>query len=304
VLDLNAVVEDTVSMLRRMIGEDVRLAVVQAYGLWPVKADPGQIEQVLLNLAVNARDAMPTGGRLTVETANVDLDEGYARSRPDARPGPHVLLSVSDTGRGMTPEVRARIFEPFFTTKGAGKGTGLGLATVYGIVKQSGGHVEVRSGAGAGTTFQVYLPAAGTEAREAQARSAAYPPPRGTETVLLVEDEDAIRVLARHVLAGCGYAVLEAADGDEAARVAGGHAGPVHLVVCDVVMPGVGGRVVAERVAATHPGVRVLFVSGYTDDAVVRHGVLHEKVNFLQKPFSPTALAHKVREVLDGPTGA
>jgi CheY-like chemotaxis protein len=300
VLDLNAVVADTEKMLCRVIGEDVRLSTAPAPGLWPVRADPGQVEQVLLNLAVNARDAMPTGGRLTIETRNVELDEEYARTHPGARPGPHALLAVSDTGCGMTDEVKARIFEPFFTTKGPGKGTGLGLATVYGIVTQSGGHVGVYSEVGVGTTFRVYLPRADGPASGSKSKAGALAPPRGTETVLLVEDDPGVRALTRHILAGCGYAVLEAGDGDEAARAAARHAGPIHLLVTDVVMPGRGGRAVAERLLERHPGLKVLYVSGYTDDAVVRHGVLHEVVNFLQKPFTPAALAHKVREVLDG----
>ncbi|MBP3954813.1 PAS domain S-box protein [Gemmata sp. G18] len=302
VLDLNAVVGDTASMLRRVIGEDVKLSTTTASGLWPVKADPGQVEQILLNLAVNARDAMPTGGKLTIETGNVELDETYAASHPDARPGPHVLLAVSDTGCGMTPEVRAKIFEPFFTTKGPGKGTGLGLATVYGIVKQSGGHVDVYSEVGVGTTFKVYLPRTEPTGGGAKSHSALRALPRGTETVLVVEDDAAVRALTRHILQSAGYAVLEAAGGDEALRVAADHAGRIDLLVTDVVMPGLGGRAAAERLAERHPGLRVLFVSGYTDDAVVRHGVLHESVNFLQKPFTPAALAWKVREVLDQPS--
>ena len=299
VLDLNAVVADTESMLRRLIGEDVRLAAVLAPDLWPVRADPGQVEQVVMNLAVNARDAMPRGGRLTIETRNVDLDEAYARTHPDARAGPHALLSVSDTGTGMPPEVRARIFEPFFTTKGLGKGTGLGLATVYGIVKQSGGHVAAYSEVGVGTTFKVYLPRVEKAFGGPKAKSGLLSPPRGTETVLLVEDEAGVRALTRHVLSRCGYEVLEAADGEEAMRVAAAHRGPIHLLITDVVMPGAGGRAVAEQIAARHPAVRVLYVSGYTDDAVIRHGVLREGVSFLQKPFSPVGLALKVREVLD-----
>ena len=300
VLDLNAVVGNTASMLRRVIGEDVKLTTTTATGLWPVKADPGQVEQILLNLAVNARDAMPTGGRLTIETGNVELDATYAASHPDARPGPHVLLAVSDSGCGMTPEVRVKIFEPFFTTKGPGKGTGLGLATVYGIVKQSGGHVGVYSEVGVGTPFKVYLPRTGPAGEGPKAYAVPPAPPRGTETVLVVEDDAAVRALTRHVLQHAGYAVLEAVDGDEALRAAAGHPGCIHLLVTDVVMPGTGGRAAAERLAERHPGLRVLFVSGYTDDAVVRHGVLHESVNFLQKPFTPAALAWKVREVLDG----
>jgi len=286
-------------MLRRLIGEDVTLSTASADGLWPVQADPGQIEQVLLNLAVNARDAMPTGGRLTIETANVALDEGYAASHHDTRPGPHVLLAVSDTGCGMTPEIQAKVFEPFFSTKGVGKGTGLGLATVYGIVRQSGGHVAVYSEVGMGTTFKVYLPRAESTAGGSKAPAVVRPPPSGTETVLVVEDEDAVRVLNRLALQSAGYTVLEASNGDEALRVAAGHLGAVHLLVTDVVMPGLSGPATAERLAERVSGVRVLFVSGYTDDAVVRHGILHHRVNFLQKPFTPSALTSRIREVLD-----
>jgi len=299
VLDLNVVVGETASMLRRVIGEDVKLTTTTASGLWPVKADPGQVEQILLNLAVNARDAMPTGGKLTIETGNVVLDETYTASHPDARAGAHVLLAVSDTGCGMTAEVKARIFEPFFTTKGPGKGTGLGLATVYGIVKQSGGHVGVYSEPGVGTALKVYLPRAEGAVGGSKVKPGALATPRGTETVLLVEDDPNVRALSRHILAGCGYTVLEAGDGDEAARAAVRHVGPIHLLVTDVVMPGQGGRAVAERLSERCPGLKVLYVSGYTDDAVVRHGVLHEAMNFLQKPFTPTALTHTVREVLD-----
>lgn len=299
VLDLNTVVGDTASMLRRVIGEDVKLSTATASGLWPVKADPGQIEQILLNLAVNARDAMPTGGKLTIETSNIELDEFYTASHPEARAGSHVLLAVSDTGCGMSAAVRSKIFEPFFTTKEPGKGTGLGLATVYGIVKQSGGHVNVYSEVGVGTSFKIYLPRAEQAGEEAKADSVLPTLPRGTETVLVVEDDDAVRTLSRHILELAGYMVLEAASGDEALRVATGHTRRIDLLVTDVVMPGLGGRATAEQLAELHPGLQVLFVSGYTDDAVVRHGVLHDKVNFLQKPFTPALLASKVREILD-----
>ncbi|QEL16828.1 PAS domain S-box protein [Limnoglobus roseus] len=301
ILNLNEVVAETDKMLRRMIGEDVRLTTTLESAPWAVRADAGLIEQVLLNLAVNARDAMPMGGRLTIETQNIELNESYTRTHADARAGPHVLLSMTDTGTGMSPDVQERIFEPFFTTKDPGKGTGLGLATVFGIVKQSGGHVAVYSEVGVGTSFKVYLPRVEPRSDVREAPTRIVPPPRGTETILLAEDEAGVRGLTSYILAGCGYTVFEAADGTAAVQIADGHRGPIHLLVTDVVMPGAGGRSVSEQVAKRHPGVRVLFTSGYTDDAVIRHGVLREGVNFLQKPFSPTALAFKVREVLDAP---
>ena len=299
ILDLNAVVGDTGNMLRRLIGEDVRLATHLDAALAPVKADLGQVEQVVINLCVNARDAMPAGGNLTIETRNVTLDETYARTRPGVHPGAYAMLAVSDTGAGMDEAVRARIFEPFFTTKQPGKGTGLGLPVVFGAIKHAGGHVEVYTEVGRGTTFKVYFPQARERPAAGKASPAAAPMPRGTETLLLVEDEDALRALARHVLKGCGYAVLEAADGREAVRLVEAHRGPLHLLVSDVVMPYVGGRELSEKVAALRPDTRVLFLSGYTDDAVVRHGVLEAEVAFLQKPFTPSGLAVKVREVLD-----
>jgi hypothetical protein len=299
VLDLNDVVRQADRMLRRLIGEDVRLAAVLSPGLSPVKADPGQVEQVLMNLAVNARDAMPTGGKLTIETTSADLDEGYAASRPEVLPGRYVLLAVSDTGAGMDAATRARIFEPFFTTKGVGKGTGLGLAMVHGFVKQSGGHIAVYSEPGHGTTFKIYLPAADGPRPSGESRRGPAEARRGSETILLVEDEPAVRGLAAMALRAAGYAVLEAAHGGEAVRTAEAHAGPIHLLVSDVVMPELGGRLLAERLTASRPGMKALFVSGYTDDAVVRHGVLEAEVAFLQKPFTPAALTRKVREVLD-----
>jgi len=298
-LNLNEVVTDIDKMLRRLIGEDVRLTTTLDSQPWAIRADPGQIEQVLLNLAVNARDAMPKGGRLTIETRNLELDETYGRSHKDARVGPHILLSVSDTGSGMPPGVMSKIFEPFFTTKAPGKGTGLGLATVYGIVKQSGGHVTVYSEMGVGTTFKVYLPRVEQASDGPKAPTRVLIPPRGTETILLAEDEAGVRTLTATILKGCGYKVLEVADGDEALRVAITHDAPIHLLMTDVVMPGMGGRTLAKQLAVQRPGLRVLFMSGYTDDAVIRHGVLKDGVSFIQKPFSPVALAFKVREVLD-----
>jgi PAS domain S-box-containing protein len=300
VLDLGAAVAQTQKMLRRLIGEDVELAVARPAGPVAVKADPGQLEQVLLNLAINARDAMPQGGRLTVEVQVVELDGAYAAAHLRVRPGAYALLAVSDTGVGMDAATRARAFEPFFTTKGE-KGTGLGLATVYGVVEQSGGHVAVYSEPGRGTTFKVYLPLVPDGAEAPAPRAPAGPPPRGSETVLLAEDEGVVRALARQVLESHGYTVLEAGDGRQALNLAGLHAGPVHLLVTDLVMPGAGGREVAERLRAQRPGLKVLYLSGYTDDAVVRHGVLEAEADFLQKPFTPAALARKVREVLSRP---
>jgi PAS domain S-box-containing protein len=283
VLDLNAVVADTEAMLRPLIGEDVFLTRDLQPGLGAVRADPTQVQQVVMNLAVNARDAMPQGGRLSLLTRDA---------------GAFVLLAVTDTGCGMTAEVKAHLFEPFFTTKGPGEGTGLGLPTVYGIVKQSGGHIEVESQPGEGTAVRVYLPRAdGAPAEERP--NGEGPLPRGSETVLLAEDEDGVRALVRQVLQAGGYAVLEARDGAEALGLAEQHRGRVDLLVTDVVMPGLDGRALAERLVGHYPGLKVLYLSGYTDDAVVRHGVRQEKVHFLQKPFSPADLARKVREVLD-----
>ena len=298
-LDLNAIVVDTEKLLRRVIGEDIQLGLSLSPRLGTVAADPSQIDQVLLNLAVNARDAMPKGGKLTIETTNIEFDPAYARTHASVQAGHYALLAVSDTGCGMTPAVRARIFEPFFTTKEAGKGTGLGLAVVHGTVQQMGGRVEVYSEPGIGTTFKIYLPRVDLPPRLIKAPSELQVPPAGSETILLAEDEERVRALSRHVLAGCGYCVLEAADGNEVLRIAEGHLGVIHLLVTDVVMPGKGGREVAARIQDLHPELRVLYLSGYTDDAVVRHGVLHEEVHFLQKPFSPFTLACKVREVLD-----
>jgi PAS domain S-box-containing protein len=303
VLCLNEVVSGMTKMLKRMIPEDVELVAVLDPGLERVKLDPTQMEQVLLNLAVNARDAMPGGGKLTLETANVELDVAYAKSHPEVQPGHYVMLAVSDTGCGMDEATKARIFEPFFTTKEKSKGTGLGLSTVYGIVKQSGGSIFVYSEPGKGTAFKIYLPRV-EEALEPQ-RASAGPreQPKGAETVLVAEDDETLRRLIYEILQSSGYAVLEAGRGEEALRLAGEHAGPIHLLITDMVMPGMGGREVAGRLAALRPGTRVLFVSGYTDDAIVRHGVLESGLAFLQKPFVPEALLRKVREVLDGPEG-
>ncbi|MDY3560118.1 PAS domain S-box protein [Gemmata sp. JC673] len=288
-LSLNVVVAEAERLLRRLIGEDIELATVAAPDLAQVVADPGQAEQVLMNLVVNARDAMPTGGRLTVETRNVERD--------GAR---HVLLSVTDTGCGMSDEVKSRLFEPFFTTKGAGRGTGLGLAVVHGVVEQAGGRIEVDSAVGRGTTFRVYFPAAGGGPGSSGVAAPLPAVPDGTETVLLVEDDAEVRALAREVLRERGYTVLEAPGAGEALQTAAAHRGPLPLLVTDVVMPGMGGRQLAEALQWSRPGLRVLYVSGYTDDAVVRHGVRSAEVAFLQKPFTAAALARKVRAVLDG----
>ena len=299
VLDLNAVAIEMKDMLGRLIGEDVALLTTPSPGLGRVKADRGQIEQVLMNLAVNARDAMPQGGRLIVETAEVELDEEYARRHVGARPGPHVMLAVSDTGTGIPREIQSQIFEPFFTTKEPGKGTGLGLATVYGIVKQSGGYIEVESEPGRGTTFRIYLPRfdAPTAVGDRGPRPAVAA--GGTETILLVEDEEGVRELARDILRANGYTVLEARNGAEALLISERHQGPLDLLLTDVVMPRMSGRELAERLAPLRPDLSVLYMSGYTDDAVIRHGVLGAGTAFLQKPFTPAVLVQRVRETLD-----
>jgi two-component system cell cycle sensor histidine kinase/response regulator CckA len=297
ILDFNDVVARAEKLLRRLIGEDIYLTTVLDPALCRVKVDPTQLEQVILNLAVNARDAMPRGGRLTIQTRNIELRKEDASRSTDCQPGPYVQLVLADTGHGMTDEVKARIFEPFFTTKGPGKGTGLGLATVYGIVKQSGGHIGVESEVGVGSTFKVLLPAVAAQPRRASL-SAFLPPPGGTETILLVEDDDVVRGLAQVALEQQGYKVLQAGNGTEAVGVVDHHAGPVHLLVTDVVMPGMGGRQLADTLRPRFPVLRVLYASGYTDDAVVRHGIADTDA-FLQKPFTPTTLARKVRSLLD-----
>ncbi len=297
VLDLNDVVSSMGKLLRRLIGEDVLLATSLAPRLDRVKVDPGQIEQVIMNLAVNARDAMPAGGRLTIETANFELrqDDGCY---PELPPGRYVRLAVSDTGHGMTDTVKARVFEPFFTTKEQGKGTGLGLATVHGIVKTHSGHITLYTEVGLGTTFAILFPSESEVADHSSDDRLSTAPP-GTETVLLVEDDDAVRRFARLALAAQGYTVLEAANGTEAMQAARLHAGPIHLLLTDVVMPDQGGRQVADAVRTCRPGIKVLYMSGYTDDAVVRHGILEASDAFLQKPFTPLMLAQEVRAVLE-----
>jgi PAS domain S-box-containing protein len=299
VLDLNELVTNLEKMLRRLIGEDVNLVMDLERGLRAIKFDPGQLEQVLINLVVNARDAMPTGGQLIVTTANADVSAAQARANPDAREGPYSMLGVRDTGCGMDTATRARVFEPFFTTKGVGKGTGLGLSTAYGVITQSGGFIDVESEPGQGAFFKIYLPAVAQNAVIRQPRPSWDDMPHGTETVLLVEDEDVVRDLARCVLKLCGYQVLEAGNAGEALTRSEKHPATIDLLLTDVVMPQISGRELAERLAPLRPDMKVLFMSGYTDDAVLRHGLESAKVPFLPKPFTPQSLARKLRAVLD-----
>jgi two-component system, cell cycle sensor histidine kinase and response regulator CckA len=300
VLDLNSAVSEIGKMLRRLIGEDIQLCTVLASDLGRIKSDPGQIEQILMNLAVNARDAMPQGGKLTLETQNVFVDESYLSQHIAVIPGSYVMLAVSDNGLGMDKQTQAHIFEPFFTTKELGKGTGLGLSTVYGIVKQSGGNIWVYSEIGQGTTFKIYLPRVDEEAQAYRPGTEVQEALEGRETILLAEDEEIVRSLMRDVLKGYGYDVLEAANGSAALILCERHPGPIHLMITDVVMPEMSGRELTEHLAGTHPEMKVLFMSGYTDDTIVRHGILESDIAFLQKPFTPQALAHRVREVLEG----
>ncbi|HWC15825.1 MAG TPA: PAS domain S-box protein [Terriglobales bacterium] len=300
IIDLNTVVSNMDKLLHRLLGEDIDLFTVLGPGLGRVKADPGQIEQVIMNLAVNARDAMPQGGKLTIETANIDLDENYTRDHVSVKPGSYVMMAVTDTGVGMTEQVKSRIFEPFFTTKEVGKGTGLGLSTVYGIIKQSGGYIWVYSELGIGSTFKVYLPCLDAPA-ELTPTNGLQPARRGFETVLLVEDEDGVRALMRQVLHKHGYNVLESRHGGEALLMCERHQGKIDLLLTDVVLEQMSGRELAERLLKVRPEMKVLYVSGYADDAIVHHGVLNAGMAFLQKPFTTEALARKIRYVLDGP---
>jgi signal transduction histidine kinase len=299
VLDLNILIADMNKMLVRLIGENIDLKTVPGEDLGLVKVDAGQFEQILVNLAVNARDAMPEGGKLLIETANVDLDEEYCVMHPYVRPGRFVMLAVSDTGHGMSEEIKRQIFEPFFTTKPKGIGTGLGLATIYGVVKQANGSIEVYSEVGKGTTFKIYLPRVEAEAARTPEPSLPMELLEGSETVLFVEDEEIVRNLGTRILKGLGYKVMQASNGDEAIARAVEYRERIDLLMTDVVMPGMHGRELANRLTRIHPETRVLFTSGYTDNAIVHHGVLEEGVSFIGKPYSPSALAKKVREVLD-----
>jgi two-component system cell cycle sensor histidine kinase/response regulator CckA len=299
ILNLNALMTDMEKMLPRLIGEDIQLNLALDPAIGQVKVDPGQIEQVVMNLAVNARDAMPDGGRLTIQTRNVELDAAFAREHPGSNPGRYVMLGVTDTGTGIDPEIQAQIFEPFFTTKDRDKGTGLGLATVYGVVKQSNGYIALVSEMGKGSSFQVYLPCVDQAVATPVKSIPEMRIVRGNETILLAEDAEPLRKLAHMFLKDNGYHVLTAADGAEALEAAARHAGPIHLLLTDVVMPGINGRVLAERLSPRQPAMKVLYMSGYTDSFIAGHGVLEEGLHLLHKPFTEAELMRRVRELLD-----
>ncbi len=301
VLDLNTLIMDIEKMLHRLIGEDINLVTILEPELGRVKADVGQMQQVIMNLAVNARDAMPLGGKIIIETSNIYLDEEYAGYHIPAKPGSYVLLAVSDTGTGMDKETQSHIFEPFFTTKKLGKGTGLGLSTVYGIIKQSDGYIWVYSESGHGTTFKIYLPRVGEDIEPGEPTRVPAPSLAGTETVLVVEDEDMVREIIRHILLDYGYNILESHNPRTALQVCDLFEGKIHLMVTDIVMPGMSGRELAEKATSRYPKMKILYISGYTDDVIVHHGILDSGIAFLPKPFTPYSLASKVREVLDSP---
>jgi nitrogen-specific signal transduction histidine kinase/CheY-like chemotaxis protein len=298
VIGLNESISEQLNMLRRMIGEDIAVAFRAAEGLWNVRIDPSQVTQILANLAVNARDAIDGVGSITIETSNATVDEAYCRAHGEALPGEYAALSFSDTGRGMDAETLSQIFEPFFTTKEPGKGTGLGLATVYGIVKQNGGFISVYSEPGVGTTFKICFPRVREEA-ERGFETAAGSPPSGSETVLLVEDEEQILSLAARILEDRGYRVLTAATPEAAFHLAERHEGEIRLLLTDVIMPGMNGRDLQRRIERIRPGIRTLFMSGYTEDVIAHRGILERGVSFLPKPFTVRSLAEKVRAVLD-----
>ncbi len=299
VVNLNSVIVNLENMLRRLIGEDIELITLLEPGLWLVEADLGQVEQMVMNLVVNARDAMPQGGKLAIETGNMEVGDDFAHAHYPIVPGGYVMLVVSDNGIGMSPETRERIFEPFFTTKQRSKGTGLGLSTVYGIVKQSGGFIWAHSEPGKGATFKVYLPRVEKNVTPLQGEVRWAAAPQGSETLLLVEDEDSVRGLARRILEGRGYRVLEAEDAQQALEVADAFAEPIHLLLTDLVMPGLSGRELAERLQPERPDMKVLYMSGYSDHAVLRDQTLNSGANFLHKPFTPESLASRVRDILD-----
>jgi CheY-like chemotaxis protein len=301
VIDLNELIKSMDTMLGRLVGEDVRLVLNLGQELGRVKADVGHLEQVIMNLVINARDAMPDGGTLIIETSDVMLDDAYARDHLDANVGPHVMLAVSDTGSGMDEATRLRIFEPFFTTKERGRGTGLGLSTVYGFVKQNGGSIWVGSGRGKGTTFRVFLPCASEDAASAGHRAVPLVHRAGTETILLVEDDDQVRAVALNILRSGGYQVLEAPNPDDALTLSQAHAGTIHLLLTDVVMPGINGRELAERLQLSRPDMEVLFMSGYTDNVIAQHNLIDadSDLALLQKPFTPDVLLRRVRQSLE-----
>jgi CheY-like chemotaxis protein len=286
-------------MLRRLIRENIELVAITQPDLGLINADPGQIQQIIMNLAVNAHDAMLQGGNLTIETANVILGEEYVREHPAVKAGSYVMLAISDSGIGMDSATQARLFEPFFTTKEKGKGTGLGLSTVYGIVKQSNGFIWVYSEPGKGTTFKVYFPRAEGTVPKITEEEKSEQGVKGTETLLISEDEASVRALATRILSEQGYAVIEASNGLEALDIAQAYAGEIHMVITDVVMPAMGGKALVTKLKETRPGIKVLYVSGYTENAIVHHGILDSGIDFLQKPFSVESLLHKVREVLN-----
>lgn len=301
VVDINQILAGSERMLRRLLGADVTLTLLPSYSAWTTKADPSQIEQVVLNLAVNARDAMPHGGKLTIEVKNVELDEEYARLHHEVVPGQYVMMAATDTGIGMDKNTQARVFEPFFTTKEKGKGTGLGLSTVFGIVKQSGGHIWIYSEPGKGATFKLFFPRC-AEVSVAQPSVSTPPMSRnGSETILLVEDDDQVRAVAVGILRRHGYRVLEVPNAGEALLLCEEHSAAIHLLLTDVVLPRMSGRQLAERLSLVRPEIKVLYMSGYTDDAVLQHGILESNVAYLQKPITPEALTRKLREVLDTP---